>query len=181
MTKESDLLVERLNQLGLVCQTAPIDQLTSATAALACFPMYMMAQAEALFAAPGKKPANSASMLEAFSIGRREGLLDIEPLHAQVLAQLLESSRPSDRTIYDAALTALAAFLAGTTAEVRANTCTFIAQSIVGVARASGGGWLSGEPRVNSAERQCLDAIDRALGLTKVPAAAAALRVAEDS
>jgi len=40
-------LAERLNRLGLRCEDVPTDRLVSATTALTCFPMYMVANVHA--------------------------------------------------------------------------------------------------------------------------------------
>lgn len=180
----SETLVERLNKLGLKCEAAPADRLTSATAALACFPMYMVANLHAwtgddqfrlpLFDVPGFE-----AIREAFAIGREEGKLAIEKPHAAVLKSLLSGAKPSDLVIYEYALDTLHLFLAAADPRAAEETRTAVAKMIVRVARASGEGLFGTGEKVSRHEEACIKSIAERLNLRAVPAAAEALEKIE--
>lgn len=80
-------VIERLNKLGLQCKTVPTHKLSSATTALACFPMYMVANV-ATWSDDSDRHLklsnlfNAASLRDAYAIGEQETRLEINAQHA---------------------------------------------------------------------------------------------------
>lgn len=176
-----ETLVDRLNKLGLHCDAAPTDKLTSATAALACFPMYMVSNLHAWtkddqFSVPIFDIPGFEAIREAFALGREERKLPIEKPHAEVLKSLLSGAKPSDLVIYEYALDALAQFLTAADAKLADEIRGAVAQMIVRVARASGEGLFGTGEKVSRHEEACIRNIAERLNLRSSPAAAEALR-----
>lgn len=186
MVASDDGLAARLAKLGLRCESdPPLDRLTSATAALACFPMYMVANVHAWtgdrqFRVPILDMPGSESIREAFTIGKQEAQLDLDPEHRRVLGTLMTASKPADRVIYEYALETLRRFLDVATPELALTTRAAVAQMIVAVARASGKGPLGSGPKVSDEERDCIAQISEALGLESSEVPADILRTLED-
>jgi hypothetical protein len=181
----AETLVDRLNKLGLTCQAAPLDNLTSATAALACFPMYMVANLHAWtkdeqFSVPIFDIPGFEAIREAFSMGREERKLPIEKPHAAVLKSLLSHAKPSDLVVYEYALETLKQFLDGAAATVADQTRTAIARMIVRVARASGEGLFGTGEKISRQEESCIKQIADVLSLRTSPAAAEALKKVDE-
>lgn len=186
MAPTADSLAARLGKLGLRGGAdVPTDRLTSATAALACFPMYMVANVHAWtgdrqFRVPVLDIPGSEQFLESFAIGKQEATLELEREHADVLGTLMSSSRPADRIIYEYALETLRRFLAAASEDLALTVRVAVAQMVVAVARASGKGLLGSGPKVSDEERACIRQVAEALDLEGAEAAAAALRELDD-
>ncbi len=176
MSPATDTLVDRLNMLGLRCNEAATDKLSSATAALSCFPMYMVANLHAWtgdrqFHLPVVDIPGSEQILESFAIGKQEAQLEITRDHRAVLGSLLSAAKPSDRVIYEYALETLRGFLDTATPDVVLATRLAIAQMIVAVAKAAGKGPLGSGRKVTDEERLCINHIADMLGLRQTEAA----------
>jgi hypothetical protein len=177
MGTTSPPLLERLEALGLKCDCISLDQVSSATAALACFPMYMVANAH-LWAEDGPPRGRLLSLpgaeeiLESFEIGRQESSWDISTEHRQVLAALLRSPKPSDRATYEYALETLKELLAVAGPQLAETLRNGVARMIVAVAHASGEGLLGTGERISPEERACIRRIATELVLDKEEAAA---------
>ena len=94
-------VAERLSLLGLACDEVPLDRLSSAIAALAAFPMYMVANVHA-WAGHGHRripliDIPSAAMIrESFVIGEAEARVEMSREHRHLLGTF--SRRRSRRT-----------------------------------------------------------------------------------
>lgn len=169
MSSESSL-VERLRMLGISCIDVPTDKLSSATTALACFPMYMVANVHAwtketqwelpLLDIPGWE-----AIREAFAIGRQEKVLHLAPEHRHALGTMLGKARPADRIIYEYALDTLAMFLDQAAADVAEGIRTAVARTVIAVARASGEGLFGTGEKINRHEFELIGHIAERLNL----------------
>jgi len=175
-----DTLQERLNRLGIECDEVPTDQLTSATTALACFPMYMIANCHAwtkgkqwevpLLDIPGFE-----AIREAFALGRQERSLEVAVEHRHLLGTLLKSPKPSDLVLYEFALETLASFLNQTTPEIAESVRTAVARTMIAVAKASGEGLLGTGEKINRQEFKTIGHVAERLNLRESESAAALL------
>jgi hypothetical protein len=161
MSDSSDVLVQRLNMLGLACDEVPSDRLTSAVAALACLPMYMVANVHAWtddtrFEVPLLDLPGSAQIREAFAIGEQEATLHLEARHRKVLGGFLRHARPADRVIYEYALETLRLFLAGADPKVAQAIRVGVARMVVAVAAAAGKGLFGTGSKITPQERACI-------------------------
>jgi uncharacterized protein DUF4440 len=184
MQTSADDLVTRLRNLGLECDTVPTDRLTSATAALVCFPMYMVANlhawtADSQFKVPVLDWHGFEALRESFVIGREEGRLEISPEHRRVLGSLLTSAKPPDLVIYEYALETLKQFLTAAESGVGDQVRSAVARMVVTVAQASGEGLFGTGEKIGPEERACIARIDQELSLRSSPAAAAVLQQVE--
>ena len=172
-----DPLLTRLEKLGLKCNHISLDLVTSATAALACFPMYMVANVHLwtgdrqarmpLVNLPGFE-----AIREALEIGRQQSQWELTDDHRAVLGMMLSAAKPPDRVIYEYALDTLRQLLdeAGPTL---ADAIRFgIARMIVAVANAAGKGPLGSGEKVSPEERGCILMINAELGLDQTEAGA---------
>lgn len=181
MTADTTQLIERLHKLGLHCDTLPLDRLCSATVALACFPMYKVANVHAWtkdrqWEVPVINFPGAESIREAWTIGRQEGELqraDIEMTreHRRVLGSLLGHAKAPDRVMYEYAVETLKQFLAVCEPQVAGHVRAAVARMIVAVAKASGEGWFGTGEAVSPEERASIGYIDRELELRQSPAA----------
>jgi hypothetical protein len=177
-------IAERLDLLGLGNEGVPLDRWTSAIAALACFPMYMVANVHAWtgieqFKLPLVNIPGFEALRESVEIGRQEALMPLSPEHAAILDSMLMSPRAPDRVIYEFALTILKGFLTIADPAIAREVRTAVARMVVAVAKASGEGLLGGGPKVSEQERKCIQHIAVTLMLSESPEAAgylAALR-----
>src|SRR5262249_26143656 len=117
MSSATSEVVSRLQMLGLKCDDVPLDRVTSPLAALACFPMYMVANvhgwtAERQFKIPLVDIQGFEAFREAFVIGEEEGKLGMTPEHRKVVDSMLTPARAPDRVVYEYALETLARYLA---------------------------------------------------------------------
>ncbi len=186
MGPADETLAARLGKLGLPCgDDVPTDRLSSATAALACFPMYMVANVHAWtgdrqFRVPILDVPGSEQVREAFAIGKQEALLELEPEHRRALGTLMSAPKPADRIIYEYALETLRQLLDVATPDLALVMRAAVAQMVVAVARASGKGPLGSGPKVSPEERACIKEIADALDLERAEPAADALRTLDD-
>jgi hypothetical protein len=175
-------VTERLRKLGLKPGgDVPTDRIDPAIAALACFPMYMVANVHAWtddhqFRVPLLDLPGSEQVREAFAIGQQEARLPLDEAHRKVLGALLSHARPADRIIYDYALETLRDYLDQASPAVSAELRGAVARMIVAVAESSGKGFLGTGRKVTPEERHCIHEIAAALDLDRTPEAAEALR-----
>src|SRR5208337_3836452 len=85
-------------------------------AALACFPMYMVANvhgwtSDRQFRVPLLDLPGSEHIREAFEIGQQEGAFEMTREHRRVLDNLLTHAKPPDLVIYEYALETLKGLL----------------------------------------------------------------------
>jgi hypothetical protein len=181
MNSAASQVVSRLQMLGLKCDDVPVDQVSSAIAALACFPMYMVANVHAwtsdrqfkvpLFDIPGFE-----AMREAVVIGEEEGRLEMMTEHRKVVDSMLSTPRPPDRVVYEYAIQTLKEYLAIAPPAVVAKLRTAVARMIVEVAKASGKGIFGTGEKVSPQERDCINHIAAELRLADTPKAAEHLK-----
>lgn len=184
MSAAPESLTARLNKLGLTCEEAPTDKLTSATAALCCFPMYMVANVHAWtsakqFRVPVLDLPGFEAIRESFAIGRQEAKLEITKEHRAVLSTLLSDAKPSDQVIYDYALEGIKELVASADESLAGQIRAAVANMIVSVATAAGGGLLGTGEKVSRKEKECIDHIAAELNLAQSSAAAEILAKAE--
>lgn len=173
-------LLERLEMLGLETEEIAHDRLVSATAALTCLPMYMVANVHAWtedeqFRIPLLEFPGVEALREAYVIGQQEKYLDLERPHRRTLASLLSHARPCDRVIYEFALDTLELFVESVTPELANVIRAGVAKTVVAVAKASGEGIFGTGRKVSPEERVCIERIATALHLHENPDAEAAL------
>jgi len=166
MTSSQSVVVDRCCKLGLECSDMPTDQLSSALAALSCFPMYMVANVDAWTSdrqwhVPILDLPGSEHLREALALGMQEGKFDISKEHGHILGTLVSGAKPCDLVIYEYALETLRQAMAE--------------GMIVVVAEASGEGLLGTGPKVSPQEEACIKQIDSVLSLSDSTAAAAVL------
>jgi hypothetical protein len=174
-------LVERLGKLGLQCSELPTDRLSSALAALACFPMYMVANvhgwtSDRQFRVPLLDLPGSEHIRESFEIGKQEGVFEMAPEHRRVVGTLLTHVKPSDLVIYEYALETLKGLLPLLSPELADQVRVAIARMIVAVAQASGKHFLGTGEKISPEERACIAQIDRELSLSATPRASESLK-----
>jgi hypothetical protein len=95
--------------LGLRCEDVPLDRIDSPIAALACFPMYMVANVhgwtgDRQFKVPLLDLQGAEAFREALVIGEEEARLGMKPEHRKVVDSMLSAVRPPDRVVYEYAL-----------------------------------------------------------------------------
>jgi len=169
-------IAERLGMLGIPCDDVPTDRLTSATTALACFPMYMVANIhawtkESQWTLPLLDIPGWEAIREAFAIGREEKALHLAPEHRHALGTMLGKARPADRIIYEYALDTLAMFLSQAAPDVAEGIRTAVAKTVIAVARASGEGLFGTGEKINRHEFELIQQIAERLDLAAVPEA----------
>ena len=174
-------LQDRCRKLGLRCDDLPGDRISSALAALACFPMYMVANvhawtSEGQFRVPLLDLPGSEHIRESFEIGKQEAAFQLAPEHRRVLGALISHARPSDLVVYEYALETLKELLPLLSPAVADTVRAAIARMIVAVARASGEAYLGTGEKISPEERACIAQIDRELALSGSPRAAEALK-----
>jgi hypothetical protein len=177
MSSAASLVVSRLRMLGLQCDDVPADQISSAVAALACFPMYMVANvhgwtADRQFKVPLLDIPGFEALREATVIGEEEARLQMTPEHCKVVDSMLAEPRPADRVIYEYAIQTLKEYLAIAQPTVVAKLRTAIARMVIAVAKASGKGIFGTGEKVSPQERECIKYISAELQLTDTPKAA---------
>lgn len=173
MAIHPDTTAQRLTRLGLVPEAVPVptDRVTSAVSALACFPMYMVANVhawseESQFRVPLLDWPGSEAVREAYALGQQEAKLEVGEAHGKVLRGLLAHAKPSDRIIYEYALETLKLYLVEASAPVAEVLRAAVSRGIVAVAEASGKGFLGMGRKVTDEERACIAEIAGALNLT---------------
>ena len=142
MNPATSEVVSRLQMLGLKCEDVPLDGCVFPIAALACFPMYMVANvhgwtSERKFKVPLLDIAGPEAFREAFAIGEEEARLDMAPEHRKVVDSLLSNT---DQVLYEHAMETLKEYLAIAQPAVVDRVRTLVARMIVHVAKAAGKG-----------------------------------------
>jgi hypothetical protein len=163
--------------LGLKCQEVSLDQVSSPIAALACFPMYMVANvhgwtSDRQFKVPFLDIQGLEAFREAFVIGEEEARLEMTPEHRKVVDSMLTAARAPDRVIYEYALETLKQYLAIAQPAVGTRVRTLVARMVVDVAKASGKGIFGTGEKVSPQERECISHIAAELRLADAAEAA---------
>ena len=171
MSSATDEVVSRLHMLGLKCDDVPPDRVSSPIAALACFPMYMVANvhgwtSDRQFKIPLIEIQGLEANQEAFVIGKEEARLEMTAEHRKVVDSML-TVRPPDRVIYEYALETLKLYLAVAGADVAEQVRVLVARMVVDVARAAGKGLFGTAEKVSPQERECIAHIAAELRLAR--------------
>ncbi len=168
----SSEVIARLRMLGLECEELPMDRASSAIAALACFPMYMVANVHGWTSdrqpnVPVLDIPGSEAIREAFAIGKEESRVNLTDDHRKALDSMLTTARPADRVIYEYALETLKQYLSLAQPGVAAGLRVFVAQAVVDVAKASGKQTFGSGDKVSPEERECIAHIAAELQLSE--------------
>lgn len=171
-----DQVIERLGKLGIRCDTLPLHKLSSASAALSCFPMYMVASVANWSDDSDRKSKLSylfdvASLRDAYAIAEQETALAIDTEHAAILHGLLTEAKPPLLVIYEHALETLAMFLSIANPDLTELVKTAVARMMVAVAKASGNGWFGSGGEPTDAQRKLVRLISEQLTLQRSPTA----------
>jgi hypothetical protein len=174
MSSATSQVVARLKEVGLNCEDVPLDRVSSAIAALACFPMYMVANvhgwtSDRQFKIPFLDIQGSEAIREAFAIGEEEASLGLAGEHLKVVDRLLSNT---DHVLYEHALETLKEYLALAQPAVVDKVRTLVARMVVHVAKASGKGIFGTGEKVSPQERECINQIAAELRLADTPKAA---------
>jgi hypothetical protein len=164
---------DRLKKLGLepeADESAGASNLSSAFAALSCFPMYMVSNVHAwtadkqwvvpVFDIPGFE-----QLREAFAIEQQETTLAISKDHRSVLGTLLWKARPMDLVMYEYALDTLGLCLDECDDNVANKVRATVARTIMAVAKASGERLFGTGEKISPEEQTCIDQIAKTLDL----------------
>jgi hypothetical protein len=175
MDTPSESLFDRLEKLGLQCDHISLDQLTSGTAALACFPMYMVANVHlwtngSKTRLPVVNLPGPEVLREEIEINKQLAHWEVADEHRRVLGSLLSAAKPADRIVYDYALATLKQLIGEAGPALAETLRTGIARSVVAVAHAAGNGFLGNGKKVSAEERACIRQINDALGLDQTEA-----------
>jgi hypothetical protein len=181
MSGATSEVVSRLQMLGLKCEDVPLDRINSPIAALACFPMYMVANvhgwtSDRQFKVPLLDIQGVEAFREALVIGKEEARLEMTPEHRKVVDSMLSTVRPPDRVIYEYALETLKQYLAIAQPAVSEGIRTVVARMVVDVAKASGKGIFGTGEKVSPQERECINHIAAELRLADTAKAAELLK-----
>jgi hypothetical protein len=181
MSSNVSEIVSRLQMLGLKCDNVPLDKVSSPIAALACFPMYMVANvhgwtSDRQFKIPLLDIQGLEAFREAFVIGEEEGRLQMTPEHRKVVDSMLSTARPPDRVVYEYALATLKQYLAIAGPAAVDRIRTLVARMVVDVAKASGKGIFGTGEKVSPQERECINHIAAELQLMDTAGAAEILK-----
>jgi hypothetical protein len=174
----TDEIAARLHMLGLKCDEVPLDRISSPVAALACFPMYMVANvhgwtSDRQFKVPILDIPGFEAFREAVAIGEEEArLVELTREHRKVVDSLLTTARPPDRVIYEYALETLKEYIAVAQPAVGERLRTLVARMVVDVAKASGKGLFGTGAKVSPQERECIEHIATELRLSEAAQAA---------
>ena len=179
-------LVSRLNKLGFRCEEVPLDRLVSATAALACMPMYAVANShgwtsESHFKLPLLDVEGFEGIRESWAIGREEAGFELNKEDRRVLGLFLKNPRPSDSIVYDYAFALLADFLDLASAKLASELRVAVARSCVNVAKAAGKGIFGTGEKVSEGERASILVIADVLDLGSNADAAAILETLDQA
>jgi hypothetical protein len=155
--------------------------MSSALAALACFPMYMVANehhwtSDRKFHVPFLDLPGFEEIREGFVLGEEEAAFEMSKEHRHLLSTLLSSGKPSDLVVYEFALDILREFLNTASPALAERVRTAIAHTIIAVAKAAGKGWFGAGSKVSEAEKSCISKIAKDLDLQNAPKAAALLK-----
>ena len=159
-------LISRVNKLGIKCEHAPsTDRIDAPIAAVACFPMHMVAGASVLIDPTDrdqmsfKKLFHITAVREAFVIGEQESSLPVSDADVKVLDGMLAFHRAADIIIYEYALDTLSLYFTMANADVVDLLKTVIARSVVAVSKAAGEGWFGSGGTPSDDQRTCIDTI----------------------
>jgi len=156
------------------------EQAVIATTALACFPMYMVANV-ATWSDDSDRHLklsnlfNAASLRDAYAIGEQETRLEINAQHAAILHHLLTDARPPLLVVYEYGLETLRIFLSVANPDLVELVKMAVARMIVAVAKASGEGWFGAGGEPTDDQRKCIRLISEQLGLRHSPTASVVL------
>lgn len=179
MNNLSNEVVQRIRRLGIQCDDAvPNDRLVSATAALACVPMYMVSNVHGWTTEKQFKVLDiegSEAVREAYVIGQQKVDMRLDPPHDKVLRGFTGKDHPADRIIYEHALETLQKLLEEAQPDLAERVRASVARMIVEVAKASGKGLFGSGQKVSPEERTCIQHIAEVLALGESSAASAAL------
>ncbi|MCA9071942.1 MAG: hypothetical protein KDA84_23600, partial [Planctomycetaceae bacterium] len=170
MAEQAVTIVQRVNLLGITCDEVPSDRMTSAVAALSCFPMYMVANlhgwtSDTQWRMPLVDLPGFEAIREAFAIGRQEKHLDMDVEHRRLLGTLLGPVKPSDRVIYEYALETLQLFLQDASPDLADGIRAAVAKMVMAVAAASGDGLLGTGQKISREEEKAIQYIASILDL----------------
>ena len=145
-------------------------KLSSALAALSCFPMYMVANVHAWtpdgqWDVPVLNIPGFEHIREAYAIEKQESTLRISKHHRRVLGALLWKARPMDLVMYEYALETLGMCLDDCDDESADMIRAAVAHMIVSVANASGEGIFGSGEKISPEERACIEQITKTLDL----------------
>ena len=177
-------IIARLNKLGFACESLTKTKLDSAVAALACFPMYMVANLhgwtkDIQWEIPWVDIPGFEAIREAWAIGREEKQFEITKEHRQSLGTLLKGTKPSDLIIYEYALDTLLMVFEFLDPPLVSQMKTAISRMMLNVANASGEGLLGTGEKLNRHEVQCIEEITEKLQLRQSSDAAQVLKALE--
>lgn len=145
-------------------------KLSSALAALSCFPMYMVANVHAWtpdkqWDAPVLNIPGFEHIREAYAIEKQESTLRISTHHRRVLGALLWKARPMDLVMYEYALDTLGMCLDECEDDVADLIRSAVARMVVTVANAAGEGIFGSGEKISDEERACIEQIAKTLDL----------------
>ncbi len=171
MATSSAQLIDRLGMLGFNASGVTLDSWSSPIAALACFPMYMVANVHAWtsdkqFKMPVFDIPGFEALRESVEIGKQEGQLKIDEYDAKVVDSMLSAAKSADRVIYEYALESLKAFLVLAAPAFADEVRTTVTRMIVAVAKASGEGLFGTGDKVSREELLCIEHIAATLELS---------------
>lgn len=173
-------LAARCRKLGIECDEVESSTLGSAIQAVACFPMYMVANVDAWtddrqFRIPILDLPGSEHIREAFALGKQEKRMELSKPHRRLLSTLVSNAKPSDLVIYEYALETLRLAFDHLEPELVEQLRNAIATMTVAVAKASGEGLGGSGEKVSPQERECISHINQVLKLDASATAAATL------
>lgn len=168
----------RIQKLGISCKEPPdLHRIAPPIAALACFPMHMVAAASAVTDTPADDERSWKSLFdlggvrEALVIGEQESELAVADHDVRVLHGLLTFRRPSDRIVYDYAFDTLHEYFELANPDVVETLKMLVARSIVAVSEAAGEGWFGSGNAPSDEQQSCIEAICKHLELRESPTA----------
>jgi hypothetical protein len=175
-------LMGRIHKLGIPCEHAPAThRVDPAIAAIACFPMHMVAGASVLIDSTDEDRSkfkdlfNIAAVRAALVVGEQEIALAVSTADRETLNGMLAFHRPADIIIYEYALDTLNLYFTMANADVVELLKTTVARSVVAVSKAAGEGWFGRGSTPSEDQRACIDAICLRLKLGESKTAAAVL------
>lgn len=171
---------ERLRKLGLPTDDLPRDRMCSATSALCCLPMYMVANTPAWMENEQRRTKISRllgidALRESFAIGQEEARFDISSEHGRTLHQLLIAARQTDVIVYEYALKTLAMFLEDAADDLIETIKMLVARGMVAVATAAGESSFGAGEEPSPSQRDCIRQVVFVLKLNDSPSASATL------
>lgn len=165
-----ETLKRRLVKLTLPEAEVPLDEFCSATSALACFPIYMVATASQWMQDDDDRTkllnlVGFSELRNAYAAGKVEARLEISDLHAKTLEDMVRHAKATDVIIYDFALDTLSQYFQLATDEQVERTKQFIAKGVSKVAATSGEGWFGRGEDASRDQQACIEEIVERLQL----------------